>query len=103
MTTFEYPAITGLDLKTKLRLLVPASFSPTWLPVDSVDMNDRQARELTKLTRQRAFARPRLTNNHHPLHRSTFSLFKLNFLGWRFYVNAGNRRLLTVHRDCMMS
>jgi hypothetical protein len=88
MTTFEYPAITGLDLETKLRLLVPASFYPTWLPVDSVDMNDRQALELTKLTRQSAFAGPRLTNNHHPLHRSTFSLYKLIFWGCGFYVNA---------------
>jgi hypothetical protein len=61
MATFEYPAFTGLDLETKPRLLVPVSFNPPWLPVDSVDMNDRQARALTKLTRQSAFARPGLT------------------------------------------
>jgi hypothetical protein len=41
MTAFEYPAITGFDIETKLRLLVPVSFDPPRLPVDSVDMNDR--------------------------------------------------------------
>lgn len=46
MATFKYPAITGLDIETKLRFLVPASFDPPWLPVDSVDMNNRQARGL---------------------------------------------------------
>jgi len=56
MATFEYPAISSLYIETKPRLLVRASFDPPWLPVDSVDMNDRQARALTKLTRQSAFA-----------------------------------------------
>jgi hypothetical protein len=84
MTTFEYPAFTGLDLEAKPRLLVPASFDPPWLPMNSVDMNDRQARALTKLTRQSAFARPRLTNNHHPLHRSSFSPCQLIFWGGDF-------------------
>jgi hypothetical protein len=88
MATFEYPALTGLDLATKLGLLVPAAFDPPWLPVDGVDMNHRQTRALAQLTRQRAFARSRLPNNHHPLHRSSFSLRKLIFWGRRFYVNA---------------
>jgi hypothetical protein len=44
MATFEYPTITGLDLVTKVRFLVPASFNPPRLPVDSVYMNDWQAR-----------------------------------------------------------
>ncbi|QUW64552.1 hypothetical protein KFQ04_18260 [Pseudomonas synxantha] len=56
MASFEYPAFTGLDLKAKLRLRVAAAFDPPWLPVDSVDMNDRQTRALTKLARQGAFA-----------------------------------------------
>jgi hypothetical protein len=41
MATFENPAIKGLDLATEMRLLVPASFDPPWLPLNSVDMNDR--------------------------------------------------------------
>jgi hypothetical protein len=74
MATLEYPVIAGLDLKTKPRLLVPGSFNPSWLPVDSVDMNHWQSGALAKLTRQRAFARPRLAHNHHPLHTNSLSM-----------------------------
>ena len=42
MATFEYPAITRLDLQAKTRLLIRASFDPAWLPMDGIDMNDRQ-------------------------------------------------------------
>ncbi|XXE77038.1 hypothetical protein J3P75_15945 [Pseudomonas sp. R1-1] len=56
MATFEYPATSGLYIETKPRFFVPAAFDPPGLPVDSVDMNDRQARALTQFTRQCAFA-----------------------------------------------
>ena len=56
MATFEYPAVTGFNLKAEVGFLVPGSLYPSWLPVDGVDMHDRQARALPKLTRQRAFA-----------------------------------------------
>jgi len=56
MAAFEYPTISGLYIETKLCLLVRTSLDPPWLPVNSVDMNDRQTCALTKLTRQSAFA-----------------------------------------------
>ncbi len=65
---FEDPTLTGLDLMAKTRLLVTAALDPPWLPVNRVDMHDRQARALAKLTRQGTFPRPWLTNDHHPLH-----------------------------------
>ena len=92
MAALEYPALTGLYFKTKLSLLVRASLQPPWLPVDGVDMNDRQTCAQPELTRQSAFARPGLANNHHPLHRSSFSPCKLIFWGWRFYVNGRLRQ-----------
>lgn len=68
MPTFEDPALTGLDLMTKTRLLVPTPLDPPWLPVNRVDMHDRQACAFAELARQGTFPRPWLTNDHHPLH-----------------------------------
>lgn len=58
MPAFEDPALTGLDLMTKTRLLVPAPLDPPWLPMNRVDVHDRQACALAKLARQVLFPDP---------------------------------------------
>ncbi len=68
MPAFEDPALTGLNLMTKTRFLVPAPLHPPWLPMNRVDMHNWQACALAKLARQGTFPRPWLTNDHHPLH-----------------------------------
>lgn len=67
MAAFEYPAITGLDLVAKAGLFVAASLDPSRLPMNRVDVNDRQARAFTKLACQGALPGTRLANDHHSL------------------------------------
>jgi len=42
MTAFKNPLIASLDLATKASLLICVSLDPPRLPMDLVDMDDRQ-------------------------------------------------------------
>jgi hypothetical protein len=56
MTAFKYPLLTGLDLTTKACLLVLTALDPPGLPVDGIDVNDRQPGALPQPLCQPAFS-----------------------------------------------
>jgi hypothetical protein len=68
VTTFEDPVALLLCFSAKPRLFGFAPLNPSRLPVDSIDVDDRQPGALPEGLRQRALARPGLANDHDPLH-----------------------------------
>ena len=65
---------TLLSLLAEASLLGLASLHPTGLPMYLVDMNDREAGEISKPRRQRAFAGPGLTHDHDALNGHVWAL-----------------------------
>jgi hypothetical protein len=56
MTTFKNPLIASFDLVTQSSLLVCVSLDPPRLPMDSVDMDNRQSGLFAHFPSQRAFS-----------------------------------------------
>jgi hypothetical protein len=56
MATFKNPPILSLCLATKTSLLIQGAFDPTGLPMDCIDMDDRQTKALVHFPSKRTFS-----------------------------------------------
>lgn len=68
MAAFEYPPLARLDFKAKARFLSSAALDPARLPMNRIDVDDRQTGALAHLAREGAFTGAGLADDHDTLH-----------------------------------